>query len=108
MAWEHAHKIISRQGAGQATEEEIARVVDALLDRAGQGPAEAAKPSKAARRVAGRTRATARRPTPAPEPGPQDAGADQVPGDVRADDGALAPVIPLAVFDAEEEAKRWW
>jgi putative transposase len=109
MAWEHARKIISRQGAGQAPEEEIARVVDALLDRAGQGLAEAAKPSKTARRIAGRTRAIARRPTQVPESGLQDAAAtDQVPDDMRADDGAVAPVIPLGVFDAEEEAKRWW
>ena len=111
MAWDHARKVISRQGTGQATEEEIAKAVDALLDRAGQGPPGVAKPSKAARRVAGRTRATARRPTSAPAPGPdpQDAAAeDQIPDDAEADDGALAPVIPLAVFDAAEEAKRWW
>jgi transposase InsO family protein len=109
MAWEHARKIISRQGAGQATEEEIAQVVDDLLDRAGQGPAEAAQPSKAARRVAGRTRATAKRPAPDPEPVPQAAAAaDPAPDDEGADDVALAPVIPLGVFDAEEEAKRWW
>jgi len=84
-------------------------VVGDLLDRAGQGPAEAAKQSKTARRVAGRTRATARRPPPAPESGPQDTAAeDEAPDDAGTDDGALAPVIPLGVFDAEEEAKRWW
>jgi len=109
MAWEHARKIISRQGAGQATEEEIAQVVDDLLDRAGQGPAEAAKQSKAARRVAGRTRATTKRPAPAREPVPPSAVTEvQAPDDAGADDGALAPVISLGVFDAEEEAKRWW
>ena len=108
MAWDHARKVIGRQGTGQASEEEIAQVVDALLDRAGQGPADVAEPSKAARRVAGRTRATARRPSPPPEPGPQDTAAADQASDAGADDGALAPVIPLEVFDAEEEAKRWW
>ena len=98
-------------GPGRLPSRRSPASVSALLDKAGQGPPGVAKPSKAARRVAGRTRATARRPTSAPAPGPdpQDAAAeDQIPDDAEADDGALAPVIPLAVFDAAEEAKRWW
>ena len=71
MAWDHARGGLARRGTGKPTEEEIAKAVDDLLDRAGQGPPGVAEPSKGARRVARRTRATARRPTsaPAPEPG---------------------------------------
>ncbi len=28
--------------------------------------------------------------------------------DEEEDDGPLAEVIPLGVFDAREEAKKWW
>jgi putative transposase len=111
MAWEHAHKIINRQGAGQATEEEIAQVVEALLDKASQGPAGSAKASKAARRVAGRTRATTSRPAklPPPDPGPPEpAGTEELEHSDGTGSGTLAEVIPLGVFDAQEEAKHWW
>jgi putative transposase len=111
MAWEHARKIISRETAGRPDEEEIAQAVEALLDKAGQGPAGAGKESKAARRVAGRTRATTRRsaavppadPDPSAAPSPQEQQ-----GDIGADEEKLAEVIPLGVFDAREEAKHWW
>ena len=82
MAWEHARKIISRETAGHPAEEEIAQAVDALLDKAGQGPAGSGKPSKATRRVAGRTRATTKRPAklPPPDPEPPEAVAIEEPG----------------------------
>lgn len=105
MAWDHARKIVSGQAAGQATEEEIAQVVGALLDKAGQGPAGAVKPSKATRRVAGRTRATTRQSALAER---EVTETEQPAGETAADSEALAAVIPLEVFDAREEARRWW
>ena len=111
MAWEHARKIVSRESTGHPAEGEIAQVVDTLLDKAGQGPANSVKPSKATRRVAGRTRATSKRPAkiPLPASDPSEADTTEDPPDGgQAADGALNEVIPLGVFDAREEAKRWW
>lgn len=111
MAWEHARKIISRETAGQPAEEDIAQAVDALLDKAGQGPSGPGKPATAARRVAGRTRATSKRtaklPPLEPDP-PEPSGAEEPSEGTEAGDGTLAEVIPLGVFDAREEAKHWW
>jgi len=105
MAWEHARKIVSRQAGGQATEEEIAQVVDALLDKAGKGPADAVKPSKATRRVTGRTRATTRQSAPVTR---EVTETERPAREAAADSETLAAVIPLDVFDAREEARRWW
>jgi putative transposase len=102
-AWAQARDILARRGADHATESEIADAVDALLDRAGEGPAKSG-PARRDRRVAARTRATARPGWPRPaddgEPGPA-AGEGEEHHD-------LAAVIPLAIFDAREEAKKWW
>ncbi len=106
-AWSQAREILARRGSDTATETEIAEAVEALLDKAEQGPDKPAreKATKRDRRVAARTRATSQsawpRPAEAPAPEPDSgAGAD------TCED--LAPVIPLAIFDAREEAKRWW
>ena len=108
LAWDHARRQLAaggREPAGQ----EIARAVDVLLQRACQGPGEpespARKPSAKDRRVAARTRATAQPGWPRPEPLAAPAGSgepEQTPGE------PLADVVPLAVFDAREEAGRWW
>jgi putative transposase len=115
QAWAQAQQILARRGADPANEAEIAGAVAALLDRAEHGPDAPAKPAstKRDRRVAARTRATA---TPA-GPRPAEAADDDPPvapiapdapdADTTAEDG-LAPVIPLGVFDARDEAKRWW
>ncbi len=115
-AWSQAREILSRRGSDPVTEIEIAGAVEALLDKAEQGPARepaaapATKPTKTKRdrRVAARTRATTEpnwpRPVADPEPEPVEIlnvnGADE--------EDRLAAVIPLAVFDAREEAKKWW
>ncbi|WP_375401777.1 Mu transposase C-terminal domain-containing protein [uncultured Amnibacterium sp.] len=115
-AWSQAREILSRRGGDRVTETEIAGAVEALLDKAEHGPdpTPAASPrpkpatTKRDRRVAARTRATAEpawpRPVAEPDPGPADS--DEA-GDGDEHDG-LAAVIPLAVFDAHEEAKKWW
>jgi putative transposase len=113
QAWEHARRILARRGQGTATEQEIAQAVDALLDTAGTGPERPATD----RRVAGRTRATTQarpqRHHPAPDRLQQTTPDtdDALPIDGELDefeDDHLAEVIPLGIFDAREEAKKWW
>ena len=60
LAWDHARRSLGRE----ATEEQIAGAVAALLRRANAGPEEQEKPkmSKRDRRVAARTKAACPRP----------------------------------------------
>jgi len=107
QAWDHARQILARRGGDPATEAEIAQAVEALLDKAGQGPGGAA-PSKRDRRIAGRARAVAEASVPAPDPLPGEpaARAGQLQDDE--DDSPSAKVIPLGIFDPFEEAKKRW
>ncbi len=115
LAWDHARQHLAAQGR-QASEAEIAQAVAALLDRAGRGPAHGpgpdaghpARPSRREQRVAARTKATQapawpRPDPPAPQPAPEDTEAAGDSGTA-----SLAEVVPLRVFDAREEASRWW
>jgi hypothetical protein len=105
--WQHARTVLAQRGCDQATESEIARAADELLDRAAQGPASSAQESKD-RRVAGRTRATAAPAWPRPDAAEPFAEADPPPGgDEDAEDTEIAQVIPLPVFDARKEAESW-
>ena len=101
-AWAQAREVLARRGTDRATESEIAGAVQALLDKAGHGP-DKPGPATRDRRVAARTRATAQPSWPRPaedgEPRPAAGGGEQ---------DELAAVIPLAIFDAREEAKKWW
>jgi hypothetical protein len=114
LAWDHARRQLAA-GGGDPAEEEIAQAVDSLLQRAHQGPGKPGRPGRKPaakdRRVAARTRATAQPAWPRPEspaapsgsgPAATPAGPAGQPGDQPAD------VEPLAVFDAREEARRWW
>jgi putative transposase len=115
LAWDHARRQLVGDGRNPE-EQEIARAVESLLQRAHQGPGKPGRPGRQPaakdRRVAARTRATAQPAWPRPEPpaapsgsGPDDA-APAGPAGQRED--KLADVVPLAVFDAREEARRWW
>ncbi len=106
LAWQHARRVLAERGQDTATEAEIAQAASDLLDIAEQGPPDKPKATRTDRRVAGRTRATAAAIWPRPEPR-QDDPAPDVEDDQEPDED-LAPVIPLPVFDAREEAKRWW
>lgn len=104
QAWDHARQMLARRGQDPATEAEIAQAANALLDTAERGPVQD-KPTTKDRKVAGRTRAVsaAERPLPAPQP------SAPVWDDTDDEDGEpLAQVIPLGIFDAHEEAKKWW
>jgi putative transposase len=118
QAWGQAQQILARRGENPATETQIAAAVAALLDRAEQGPDQPrTTPSKRDRRVAARTRATSEPAWPRPVQTPP-AATDPTPADPTAMDTdgpdehvvplRLAPVIPLGIFDAREEAKKWW
>jgi len=95
FTWRHARRMAAARGLPDDNETEVARVLDELLTRAGNGP-----PNKATARVAARTRAARRRvlpeaqvidlPTPAPAPG-----------------AGPAPVEPFGLFDVDAEAERW-
>jgi len=105
--WQHARTVLAQRGQDQATEAEIARAADELLDRAAQGPEPSRQESKD-RRVAGRTRATTAPAWPRP-----DAAAPSVEADAPSDDeddgedAETAQIIPLPVFDARKEAESW-
>jgi putative transposase len=106
QAWNHARQMLARRGHDRATEAEIARTAEELLDKAEHGPGRG-KPAKRDQKVAGRDRAVsaAARPLPEPQPQPPPAWDD---ADDDEDAGQLAEVIPLGIFDAREEAKKWW
>ena len=106
LAWDHARRSLGRD----ATEEQIADAVAALLRRANAGPQDQEKPkmSKRDRRIAARTRAVS-----APS-GNQDQPASGGPAQPAAaagqaeQDAPLAKVIPMPIFDPFAEADKRW
>ena len=101
LAWDHARRSLGRE----ATEEQIADAVTALLRRAGAGPdEEKPKMSKRDRRVAARTKATA----PAADPQDPDEPAPPSPDEDGSGDEPLAKVIPMPAFDPFAEADKRW
>ena len=104
LAWDHARRSLGRD----ATEEQIADAVAALLRRANAGPQDQQKPklSKRDRRVAARTKAASplggKHDQPEPAAPPQPAAG---PADGHA---PLAKVIPLPIFDPFAEADKRW
>ena len=115
LAWDHARRQLAADGKNPA-EEEIARAVGSLLQRAHQGPGKPGRPGREPatkdRRVAARTKATARAAWPrpaAPAGSAGGTGAGIHGGEPAGQSGdKLADVVPLGIFDAREEATRWW
>ena len=104
LAWDHARRSLGRE----ATEEQIADAVAALLRRANAGPGEEKpKTSKRDRWVAARTKAAApagdqdRPPVPAETAPP-------APDEGESGDEPLAEVIPMKIFDPFAEADKRW
>ncbi len=113
LAWDHARRSLAGQ---DATEEQIADAVAALLRRANAGPEGQEKPkmSKRDRRVAARTKAAAP-PGKQAQPGPGDparpdraADAAEPVTEHAEEDAPLAKVIPLGIFDPFAEADKRW
>ncbi len=113
LAWDHARRSLGRD----ATEEQLADTVAALLRRANAGPDDREKPkiSKRDRRVAARTKAAAppgkQDQVPGSPPQPSGRAAGTVPepaADQAGDDAPLAKVIPMGIFDPFAEADKRW
>ena len=108
LAWDHARRQLAGDGRNLA-EQEIAQAVESLLQRAHQGPGKPGCPGRTPaakdRQVAARTRVTTQPswPRPAEDGGSRPAAAGSEQGQDE-----LAAVIPLPIFDAREEAKKWW
>lgn len=106
LAWDHARRSLGRD----ATEEQIADAVAALLRRANAGPEDQQRPkmSKRDRRVAARTRAA----TPPGEKQHQPGSGGFVQPDAAEgqteEDAPLATVIPMPIFDPFAEADKRW
>jgi transposase InsO family protein len=104
LAWDHARRSLGRD----ATEEQIADAVTALLRRANAGPEKQEKPkmSKRDRRVAARTKAAG------PAAGQQGQPELSVPADpapqAADEDEPLVKVIPMKIFDPFAEADKRW
>jgi hypothetical protein len=97
FTWRHAREILAARGQDDTDQAAVARVLDSLLARAGNGPSG---------RVAGRTAATAAvtRLPGLPGTGPE-AGAGQDEGDPGPED---APVEPFGVFDPLGDDSGLW
>ena len=105
QAWEHARKVLARRGQDPVTEGEIARAAAALLDGPSRDRRKARKNGGTGEQPPGPGR-IGRRPSVPEEERRSPQGP---PARVTARcDGPLADVIPLGIFDAREEAKKWW
>ncbi len=118
LVFDRAHQVLAEREQRKPDEEAVAQAAIELLDRATDGPEQQparqrrgkSKPAQRRdRKVAARTRATSAPtwPRPAPlaaEPPPPAPAAPEAP-DENED---LAEVVPLGIFDAREEAQRWW
>ena len=125
-AWAHAREVVAARGTDPLTEAEIATAAAELLTRAENGPDStpadqgqeppapipgSKKQSARARRVRGRSAATATPSWPRPVTDPPDDPApsnDEPDTDTPADEEPRAPVVPLPLFDARKEAEKWW
>jgi hypothetical protein len=106
QAWDHARQMLARRGHDRVTEAEIARTAEELLDKAEHGPGRG-NAARQDQKVAGRDRAVSAAGCAVPEPQSQPALARDD-ADEDEDAGRLAQVIPLGIFDAREEARKWW
>jgi Mu transposase, C-terminal len=106
----HVRRLLAERGA-DGGQQEIARALDELLTRTGNGPTPIPRTS---RRVAARTRAataTPLRTVNPPTDGEPDSDSATAPVDPETPSngaGGGAVVIPFGVFDADKEAERFW
>lgn len=120
LIFDRAHQVLAEREQRKPHEEAVARAAAELLDRAASGPddrpAQQQRRKKRAdeqrdRKAAARTGATSTAAWPRPEPPkhevpPSDETAHGSKGAEETEE--LAKVVPLGIFDAREEAKRWW
>jgi hypothetical protein len=119
LIFDRAHQVLAEREGRRPDEEAVARAAAELLDRATDGPDD--RPARRQkgrnraderrdRKAAARTRATSAAAWPRPEPpGPEEPPDETAHDSEGAEEtGELAKVVPLGIFDAREEAKRWW
>jgi transposase InsO family protein len=104
LAWDHARRSLG----DDASEEQIADAVAALLRRANTGPPEQQKASKRDRRVAARTRAVSGPDRDQERPGSGGPTQPDNAADQAEQDAPLAKVIPMPIFDPFAEADKRW
>jgi putative transposase len=95
FTWRHARRLAAARGLTDATETDVARVLDELLTRVGENPNQ----DKATARVVARTRAGRRNAG-------RDAQVIPLPAQPTEPEPAT-PVIAFGLFDAHAEAERW-
>jgi transposase InsO family protein len=91
FTWRHARSLLAARGGDDCDENEIAKVLEDLLQRAETGPD---------RRVVARTRSASATPL---RPAPEETAATDTAED---GEGELAQVIPFGVFDAFTDGSR--
>jgi hypothetical protein len=111
--WERGRQIVAERGVTGPSQESIGAAVDDLLDRAAPAPKKRRKSAHDKRALA-RQAATAVPNWPRPPAEPPSDGNDGTPvnlydaPDELDDAGTLAKIIPLKIYDAREEAEKWW
>jgi transposase InsO family protein len=116
LVFDRAHQVLAERIRRKPQEKEVAEVAAELLNRAASGPGEPTPPRRGAgrpaerrdRKVASRTRATSAPSWPRPEPLAEPDASEHDPEPAEQQEEELAKVVPLGIFDAREEAKRWW
>ncbi|WP_222721271.1 hypothetical protein [Actinomadura sp. HBU206391] len=103
FTWNLARQETAARGLNDKNETELARVLDELLTRAGQGPARDSAGRRSERIVARTKVAAATHQPPTRQPADQESNPD------LADDNgeSSATVIPFGIFDAHAEAEKW-
>lgn len=118
LIFDRAHQVLAEREGRRPDEEAVARAAAELLDRATDGPddrpARRQKGKKRAderrdHKAAARTRATSAAAWPRPAPSDPAEPPDETAHDSEEveETEELAKVVPLGIFDAREEAKRW-
>jgi len=111
QAWSAAQQVLRHRGDNPQVEADIAGAVNDLLRRAENGPTPVpgdAGTLKRGRRAAARTRATSTSAWPhPPTPAESLAAAADIDADLKVRHSS-AQIIPLPIFDAHAESKKWW
>lgn len=113
VIWERGRQIVAGRGVTSPSQETIGAAVEELLDRAAPAPKKRRKSAQDKRALARQT-ATAAPSWPRPPAEPASEDNQDTPTnfydtpDDQDDAEDLAKIIPLKIYDAREEAEKWW
>ncbi len=109
--WEYGRQIVASRGTGSPSEETIKAAVDDLLTRASPAAPRTPGTTRKDRRIVARAKAAGNPagtgPAPPEAAPPENTGIEPLDNPAE-DPEELARIIPLKVYDAKEEAQRWW